>query len=82
MERIIPIEPDNVVGLYGSHNANIDLLTHIFSKLKIIARGNELVVWSPQVSMPIASRYAWANNPPNNLRGIDNLPVAPFRTDR
>ena len=44
MERIIPIEPDNVVGLYGSHNANIDLLTHIFSKLKIIARGNELKV--------------------------------------
>ncbi|MBR4787159.1 MAG: PhoH family protein [Bacteroidales bacterium] len=44
MERIIAIEPDNVVGLYGSHNANIDLLTHIFSKLKIIARGNELKV--------------------------------------
>ncbi len=54
----------------------------VFHPAQAIARGNELVVWSPQVSMPIASRYAWANNPPNNLRGIDNLPVAPFRTDR
>lgn len=54
----------------------------VFHPAQAIARSNELVVWSPQVSMPIASRYAWANNPPNNLRGIDNLPVAPFRTDR
>jgi len=44
MEIIIPIEPDNVVGLYGSQNANIDLLSHIFTKLKIIARGNEIKV--------------------------------------
>ena len=44
MEKIIPIEPDNVVGLYGSQNANIDLLSHIFTKLKIIARGNEIKV--------------------------------------
>ena len=33
-----------VVGLYGSQNANIDLLTHIFPKLKIVARGNEIKV--------------------------------------
>lgn len=44
MEKIIPIESDNVVGLYGSQNANIDLLSHIFTKLKIIARGNEIKV--------------------------------------
>ena len=44
MEKIIPIEPDNVVGLYGSQNANSDLLSHIFTKLKIIARGNEIKV--------------------------------------
>ena len=44
MEKIIIIEPSSVVGLYGSQNANIDLLTHIFPKLKIVARGNEIKV--------------------------------------
>lgn len=44
MEKIITIEPSTVVGLYGSNNANIDLLTHIFSKLKIVARGNMIKV--------------------------------------
>ncbi|MBO7648364.1 MAG: PhoH family protein [Bacteroidales bacterium] len=42
MEKIITIDPDIVVALYGRQNTNIDLLTHIFPKLKIIARGNEL----------------------------------------
>ncbi|MCR4680362.1 MAG: PhoH family protein [Bacteroidales bacterium] len=44
MEKSIIIDPDTVVGLYGSHNTNIDLLTHIFPKLKIVARGNEIKV--------------------------------------
>lgn len=44
MEKTIIIEPSSVVGLYGSQNANIDLLTHIFPKLKIVARGNEIKV--------------------------------------
>jgi len=44
MEKIITVEPANTVGLYGSQNANIALLTHIFPKLKITARGNELKV--------------------------------------
>lgn len=44
--------------------------------------GNRLTVRSTQVTMPVAVRYAWANNPPNNLRGVDDMPVAPFRTDR
>lgn len=44
MEKIITIEPTNVVGLYGSQNSNMVLLTHIFPKLKLTARGNELKV--------------------------------------
>lgn len=44
MDKTIIIEPSMVVGLYGSQNANIDLLTHIFPKLKIVARGNEIKV--------------------------------------
>ena len=53
-----------------------------FHAARVVAKGNELTVWSPEVKMPVAVRYAWANNPPNNLRGTDGLPVAPFRTDR
>jgi len=44
MEKTIIVDPAEVVGLYGSQNANIDLLTHIFPKLKIVARGNEVKV--------------------------------------
>lgn len=44
-------------------------------------QGRHVEVWAPQVTMPVAVRYAWANCPVNNLRGVDNLPVAPFRTD-
>lgn len=44
MENIIEIEPATAVGLFGSQNSNIELLTHIFSKLKIVARGNQIKV--------------------------------------
>ena len=44
MENLITIDPANVIGIYGHHNANIDLLRNIYPKLKIIARGNELKV--------------------------------------
>lgn len=44
MENLITLDPTNVIGIYGHHNANIDLLRNIYPKLKIIARGNELKV--------------------------------------
>lgn len=44
MENTITLDPANVIGIYGHHNANIDLLRNIYPKLKIIARGNELKV--------------------------------------
>ena len=44
MENLITLDPANVIGIYGHHNANIDLLRNIYPKLKIIARGNELKV--------------------------------------
>jgi len=44
--------------------------------------GNTVVVSSPQVSAPVAVRYAWDNNPTTaNLYGRDGLPAVPFRTD-
>lgn len=43
--------------------------------------GNSVVVSSPEVSFPIAVRYAWADNPICNLYNGANLPASPFRTD-
>ncbi len=39
-------------------------------------------VWSEQVPVPVAVRYAWANNPDQaDLYNNENLPACPFRTD-
>ena len=42
MERIITLDNFLAVGLYGKNDSNIDLLRHIFPKIKITARGNEV----------------------------------------
>ena len=42
---------------------------------------DEVVVSSPQVSAPVAVRYAWANLAVGNLYNKENLPAPPFRTD-
>lgn len=40
-----------------------------------------VVVWSHDVSAPVAVRYAWANNPEGaNLYNREGLPASPFRT--
>ncbi len=45
-------------------------------------RGNTIVVWSDQVAVPKAVRYAWADNPEGaNLYNKEGLPASPFRTD-
>jgi sialate O-acetylesterase len=43
--------------------------------------GDAVVVWSKDVPRPVAVRYAWADNPANNLYNGDGLPASPFRTD-
>ena len=41
-----------------------------------------VIVSSPQVSKPVAVRYAWASNPEGcNLYNAAGLPAAPFRSD-
>lgn len=42
MEKIITLDNSVAVGVYGKNNGNIDLLRHIFPKIKITARGNEV----------------------------------------
>jgi sialate O-acetylesterase len=43
--------------------------------------GDTVVVSSDQVPVPIAVRYAWADNPTCNLYNSADLPAVPFRTD-
>jgi len=44
MEKTIILETHTAIGVYGKNNGNIELLTHIYPKLKITARGNEVKV--------------------------------------
>jgi phosphate starvation-inducible PhoH-like protein len=44
MEKTIVLETHTAIGVYGKNNGNIELLTHIYPKLKITARGNEVKV--------------------------------------
>lgn len=51
-----------------------------WAKGKILGR-DKVEVWSDEVPVPVAVRYAWADNPVCNLFSNDGLPVTPFRTD-
>ncbi len=43
--------------------------------------GEEVIVWHPDIKLPKAVRYAWADNPDANLVNGAGLPASPFRTD-
>lgn len=43
--------------------------------------GDRVVVSSPDVIKPVATRYAWENNPTCSLYNAAGLPASPFRTD-
>ncbi len=43
--------------------------------------GDSVIVSSPEVSLPLAARYAWQANPQATLFNGIGLPAAPFRTD-
>ena len=42
IEKVITISPENVVGIYGVNNENIELIKRTFPKVKLIARGTEI----------------------------------------
>lgn len=52
-----------------------------FVPAKAVIMGNEIVVWSDQISKPAAVRFAWRNIPSPNLYNRAGLPASPFRTD-
>lgn len=53
----------------------------MFYPATAVIEGGKVVVFSPQVDIPLAVRYGWADNPDCNLYGKNGLPAAPFRTD-
>ncbi|HVX52067.1 MAG TPA: sialate O-acetylesterase [Chitinophagaceae bacterium] len=53
----------------------------VFYPAQATIDNDKLVVWSPQVSQPVAVRYAFSNTAIGNLFGPGGLPVNPFRTD-
>ncbi len=53
----------------------------VWATAKIVGK-NQIEVFSPDVSKPLAARYAFNSNPTNpNLTNESGLPAAPFRTD-
>lgn len=53
----------------------------VWADAKIV--GNTVHVWGDGAKKPVAVRYAWANNPDRaSLYNREQLPAAPFRTDR
>ncbi len=44
-------------------------------------QNDQIIVSAPEVSAPVAVRYAWAVNPETNLYNVEGLPAVPFRTD-
>ena len=53
----------------------------VFYPAEAMVQNGTIIVFSPEVSIPLAARYGWADNPDCNLYGENGLPVAPFRTD-
>lgn len=52
-----------------------------FKAAKAIIEGNEVIVYSDEVSKPEAVRYNWADFAEGNLYNKDGFPASPFRTD-
>jgi sialate O-acetylesterase len=53
----------------------------IFVPAKAEIKGNQIVVWSGNVSSPVAVRYGWENWTEANLKNKAGFLASPFRTD-
>ncbi len=44
MEKIVVLSPDLIAGLYGHKDKNLEMFRHLFPKVKLTARGDELKI--------------------------------------
>jgi len=81
------IEFSHADGLYASDEADVKGFTVAgedkqFYTANAEINGDKIIVANPNVTDPVAVRYAWANNPATNLYNSAGLPAVPFRTDQ
>lgn len=74
-------------GLVAQHGAALREFTiagsdQHFMPAQAEIRGKEVIVWSEEVTLPAAVRFAWRNVPEPNLYNKAGLPASPFRTDK
>lgn len=72
------LKTKNGEALTGFSIAGVD---HKFHWADAVIEGDEVIVSCRNVEFPVASRYAWADNPVCNLYNGAGLPASPFRTD-
>lgn len=53
----------------------------VFKPAQAVIEGDAIVVKSPEVSAPVAVRYAFVQSPKINLTNGGGIPVPPFRSD-
>ncbi len=53
----------------------------VFHPAKAEIKGNKVLVWSDEVSAPVAVRFGWKYVPHAELFNQSGLPASPFRTD-
>ena len=57
-------------------------IDNVYYPAKATIANNKIVVTSEKVDKPVATRYAWANNPEAvNFYNKEGLPASPFRTN-
>ena len=82
----VELEFNNAEGLSTTDNTPLKGFTiagadKVFRTAIAHIKGSKVIVSHPEISKPVAVRYAWANNPIANLINNENLPAVPFRTD-
>ncbi len=82
----IKIYFDNAEGLKTTDNQAVEGFIiagqdKVFRVAQAFIQGQTVVVSHPDISEPVAVRYAWADNPLANVINNVRLPAVPFRTD-
>ena len=67
--------------LNGENNFIIAGEDKVFKKASVKVKGNKLIVFNPDVTSPVAVRYAWSNVAEATLFNKKGLPASSFRTD-
>jgi sialate O-acetylesterase len=70
-----------LVATNGTPEFSIAGEDHVWHWAEVKLEGDSVVVSSPEVSNPVAARYAWQSFPTATLYNGAGLPTVPFRTD-